>query len=292
MSFSQKTTARNLFRYKKRFFMTVLGVAGCTALLLIGFGLQDSLLPIVTKQSTELSHNDLTVTLSDPAAFTVEKGLTDALEGGQVENWAAVYSKSVTIYNAAGESAGVSVVGAQTDSQLGRYVTFRTRQGHKAIPFEKDSVVLTEKTALNLGVEPGDSIWVENPDGERVEMTLTGVTENYMFTRLYVSNAQLQTLLHPGHPLEHGVRPDPLRQCRRPQHHAGDPAGLQLCDRSLLYRGCHLHVRQPYREPELGGGADHRVCCGPGGGGAVQPDQREPGRAQKGAGHHQGAGLL
>ena len=175
--------------------MTVLGVAGCTALLLIGFGLQDSLLPIVTKQSTELSHNDLTVTLSDPAAFTVEKGLTDALEKGQVENWAAVYSKSVTIYNADGESAGVSVVGAQTDSQLSRYVTFRTRQGHKAIPFEKDSVVLTEKTALNLGVEPGDSIWVENPDGERVEMTLTGVTENYMFTRLYVSNAQLQTLL-------------------------------------------------------------------------------------------------
>ena len=78
MSFSQKTTARNLFRYKKRFFMTVLGVAGCTALLLIGFGLQDSLLPIVTKQSTELSHNDLTVTLSDPAAFTVEKGLPNA----------------------------------------------------------------------------------------------------------------------------------------------------------------------------------------------------------------------
>ena len=195
MSFSQKTTARNLFRYKKRFFMTVLGVAGCTALLLIGFGLQDSLLPIVTKQSTELSHNDLTVTLSDPAAFTVEEGLTDALEGGQVENWAAVYSKSVTIYNADGESAGFIVLGAQTYSQLSCYVSFRTRQGHKAIPFEKDSVVLTEKTALNLGVEPGDSIWVENPDGERVEMTLTGVTENYMFTRLYVSNAQLQTLL-------------------------------------------------------------------------------------------------
>ena len=53
-------------------------------------------------------------------------------KGGQVENWAAVYSKSVTIYNADGESAGVSVVGAQTDSQLSRYVTFRTRRatGH------------------------------------------------------------------------------------------------------------------------------------------------------------------
>ena len=93
------------------------------------------------------------------------------------------------------EKVPASACGCPDRQQLSRYVTFRTRQGHKAIPFEKDSVVLTEKTALNLGVEPGDSIWVENPDGERVEMTLTGVTENYMFTRLYVSNAQLQTLL-------------------------------------------------------------------------------------------------
>ena len=194
MSFSQKTTARNLFRYKKRFFMTVLGVAGCTALLLIGFGLQDSLLPIVTKQSTELSHNDLTVTLSDPAAFTVEKGLTDALERGQVENWAAVYSKSVTIYNADGESAGVSVVGAQTDSQLSRYVTFRTRQGHKAIAFDDSSVILTEKTAEKLGLSVGDSFEVETADGGRRSLTLTGITENYVFTRLYLSQAQLKTL--------------------------------------------------------------------------------------------------
>ena len=65
MSFSQKTTARNLFRYKKRFFMTVLGVAGCTALLLIGFGIQDSILPMLTKQTTELNHSDLTISLSD-----------------------------------------------------------------------------------------------------------------------------------------------------------------------------------------------------------------------------------
>ncbi len=65
MSFSQKTTARNLFRYKKRFFMTVLGVAGCTALLLIGFGIQDSLLPMLNKQTTELTHADLTISLSD-----------------------------------------------------------------------------------------------------------------------------------------------------------------------------------------------------------------------------------
>ena len=196
MSFSQKTTARNLFRYKKRFFMTVLGVAGCTALLLIGFGIQDSILPIVTKQSTELTHNDLTITLSDEAALTVENGLADTLNSNSaVTNWDAIYTKSVSIYNEAGESASVSVVAAQQDSSMTRYVTFRNRKGHDTIPFDDSSVILTEKTAQNLGVQVGDPIWVENADGERVQLTLTGITENYMFTRLYLSRTQLENLL-------------------------------------------------------------------------------------------------
>ena len=196
MSFSQKTTARNLFRYKKRFFMTVLGVAGCTALLLIGFGIQDSLLPIVTKQSTELTHNDMSITLSDPKALTMEQGLAEELgSNSAVQNWGAVYTKSTTIYNAAGESASVSIVAAAKDSDLTRYVTFRTRKGHKAISFDSGSAILTEKTAENLGLHTGDTFWVENTEGARVELTLTGITENYMFTRLYLPRAQLESLL-------------------------------------------------------------------------------------------------
>ena len=74
-------------------------------------------------------------------------------------------------------------------------MTFRTRKGHDAIPFGKDSVILTEKTALNLGVQTGDTIWVEAPSGDRVPLTLTGVTENYMFTRLYLSRSELETVL-------------------------------------------------------------------------------------------------
>ena len=195
MSFSQKTTARNLFRYKKRFFMTVLGVAGCTALLLIGFGIQDSLLPIVTKQSTELTHNDMSITLSDPKALTMEQGLAEELDSNSaVQNWGAVYTKSTTIYNAAGESASVSIVAAAKDSDLTRYVTFRTRKGHKAISFDSGSVILTEKTAEKLGLSVGDSFEVETTDGGRRSLTLTGITENYVFTRLYLSQAQLKTL--------------------------------------------------------------------------------------------------
>ena len=196
MSFSQKTTARNLFRYKKRFFMTVLGVAGCTALLLIGFGLQDSLLPIVDKQTSQLTHNDMTVSFRDEKALTNEGGLADALkQAGTVDSWGVFYVKSTTLYNEAGDSAEISVVGAQKDADMTSCFTFRTRKDHEEIPFDDSSVILTEKTALNLGVKVGDTLYVEGTDGRRVPVTLTGITENYMFTRLYLSNAQLKNYL-------------------------------------------------------------------------------------------------
>lgn len=201
MNFSQKTTARNLLRYKKRFFMTVLGVAGCTALLLIGFGIQDSLLPIVDKQAAELSHSDLTISISDQKALTMEDGLGELLDSSSdVQNWGKFYTKSITLYNADGESASVTLVGAEEDALLAEYTTFRTRSDHEPIPLEDGSVILTEKTALNLGVSAGDTIWVENTDGERVAMTLTGVTENYMFTRLYVSRTVLESYLGTDQP--------------------------------------------------------------------------------------------
>jgi len=116
-------------------------------------------------------------------------------DNGAVQNWGAVYTKSTTIYNAAGESASVSIVAAAKDSDLTRYVTFRTRKGHKAISFDSGSAILTEKTAENLGLHTGDTFWVENAEGTRVELTLTGITENYMFTRLYLPRAQLESLL-------------------------------------------------------------------------------------------------
>jgi len=138
----------------------------------------------------------MSITLSDPKALTMEQGLAEELDGNSaVQNWGAVYTKSTTIYNAEGESASVSIVAAAKDSDLTRYVTFRTRKGHKAISFDSGSAILTEKTAENLGLHTGDTFWVENAEGTRVELTLTGITENYMFTRLYLPRAQLESLL-------------------------------------------------------------------------------------------------
>ena len=148
------------------------------------------------KQSGQLTHNDLTISLSDEKALTMEQGLADTLDSSSaVHSWGAFYTKSTTLYNEEGGSADVSIVGAEDDARMTEYFTFRTRVGHNPIPFEEDSVILTEKTALNLELSVGDTFYVEAADGSRVQLTLTGITENYMFTRLYLSNAQLQALL-------------------------------------------------------------------------------------------------
>ena len=151
---------------------------------------------IVDKQSGQLTHNDLTISLSDEKALTMEQGLADTLDSSSaVHSWGAFYTKSTTLYNEEGGSADVSIVGAEDDARMTEYFTFRTRVGHDPIPFEEDSVILTEKTALNLELSVGDTFYVEAADGSRVQLTLTGITENYMFTRLYLSNAQLESLL-------------------------------------------------------------------------------------------------
>lgn len=199
MSFSQKTTARNLLRYKKRFFMTVLGVAGCTALLLIGFGIQDSIIDIVRKQTTEINHADMTISISSGKALEEGQALTGLLKTETaVEDWGTFCTLSTNVYNAEGESGSVTAVAAQDPAHMTRYFTLRTRRNHEAIPYEENSAILSEKTAELLGLAVGDPFWVEAENGRRVELTLTGVTENYLFTRLYLSVGNMEQLLNDG----------------------------------------------------------------------------------------------
>ena len=197
MSFSQKTTARNMFRYKKRFYMTVLGVAGCTALLLIGFGLQDSIVEIVSRQYGTIQKADLTVSLSSDKALDLDGGLTDTLAArDEVESWGAFYTRTVPVYadQEGTNELSVTLVAADGPQKVSEYFTLRSPAGSE-LPFIDGSVVLSEKTAELLGVSAGDSIWVQGTDGSRVELTLTGVAQNYLGAYLYVTENTLQRLV-------------------------------------------------------------------------------------------------
>lgn len=188
MSFSHKVTARNLLRYKKRFFMTVLGVAGCTALLLVGFGLQDSIMEIVDVQYSQLNHYDMQVSFSNEKALTEPRGLWEELNASdKIEYQGLYHTKNVTISNQDGTEGATTLTVAHDDTDLAQYFTLQTRFGKHEIPYDTNSVVLTEKSAETLGVAVGDTIWLHTDGGERVALELTGINENYLNSRLIVS---------------------------------------------------------------------------------------------------------
>ena len=197
MSFSQKTTARNMFRYKKRFYMTVLGVAGCTALLLIGFGLQDSIVEIVSRQYGTVQKADLSISLSSDKALDPDGSLTETLAArDEVESWGAFYTRTVSVYDgeAGATELSVTLVAGQAPQKVDEYFTLRSPSGAE-LPFIDGSVVLSEKTAELLGVTAGQDIWVQATDGSRVRLTLTGVSQNYLGAYLFVTQSTLERIV-------------------------------------------------------------------------------------------------
>ena len=193
MSFSWKVTCRNLFRYKRRLFMTVIGISGCTALLLVGFGLHDSIWDIIDGQYGPIIHYDTTVALDDDATELDARDLVDYLEGtGEVTGIVRVQQENMQAgVDAKGETIRVSVVIPQ-DEHITDVITFRDRRTHEEHAFAENSVMLTEKLALKYGLAPGDTVLLFDQDeignvrGEGHPLTVTAVAENYVGNLVYV----------------------------------------------------------------------------------------------------------
>ena len=188
LKFTHKVTARNLFLYKKRFFMTVVGIAGCTALLVTGFGLHDSISDIVEKQFDELAHYQMLVSLQDESALE-GRDLSAILEDdSQITGYLAMTQEDATVVPEEGnEEDNVYITVPSDTGALNDYFTFRQRTTGEAVPFEEGSVIITEKLAERQDVGVGDTITVENADGKEATFTITGVCENYVYHYLYMS---------------------------------------------------------------------------------------------------------
>ena len=189
LRFTHKVTARNLFLYKKRFFMTVVGIAGCTALLVTGFGLHDSISDIVEKQFNELAHYQMLVSLQDKSALD-GRDLSALLEDdSKITGWLAMTQEDGTVVPGedGGEEDNVYITVPSDTGALNDYFTFRQRTTGEPVPFEEGSVIITEKLAERQNLDVGDVITVENADGETASFTITGVCENYVYHYIYMS---------------------------------------------------------------------------------------------------------
>lgn len=183
LKFTQKVTCRNLFLYKRRLFMTIVGISGATGLLLTGFGIKDSISGIVEKQYSEIYRYDTIVSLKDNE---ISDGVREILDDGSFDEWMTVMKKTADL-SVGDKSYSGYVLVPEDAEELSKFINLRDRTSGEAVPFAEGSVLATEKLANLLGVGVGGTISVENEDGELVGFTVTGIVENYVYHYLYIS---------------------------------------------------------------------------------------------------------
>lgn len=193
MSFSWKVTCRNIFRYKRRFLMTLIGISGCTALMLVGFGLHDSIWDIIDNQFGTIQHYNTVVSLdanaTDGDLESVRRMLRehDATELTRVD----VQNMQVAGTDDA-DPLAVQVIVPQKAAALSDVITFRERVGHTSVAFDNDAVLVTEKAAATLGLHVGDELTLYRQDGMGnatgggARARITGIVENYVGNMVYV----------------------------------------------------------------------------------------------------------
>ena len=193
LSFTKKVTVRNLLRYKKRFFMTVIGIAGCTGLLLTGFGLRDSIQDIISKQYEDICQYNMMASLTDGDSLQEPELQAILGDAGKIQASLPVHQENgeVTVDDT---TKDVTLFVPERAGDLPQFIHLQDRRSGEALSFTEDQVVLTEKLAEQLGVRSGSSITIKNADGKAATATVSGVTENYLYSYAYMSPALYQSL--------------------------------------------------------------------------------------------------
>ena len=203
LSFSWKVTIRNLARYKRRLIMTLVGIAGCTALLLVAFGLRDSISDIIDNQWPAISHYDYIVGMTSDVSSEEADQINAELNQVGATNFHRITRENVLLESPtqkAGSLTRTTIMTSNSLQDMAGLATLRNRLSSQAIELGEDSVVITEKLAKRLGIGVGDTIQVYaqdrigNVSGEPSTLTITGVAENYVGSYLYVGPSAWHSL--------------------------------------------------------------------------------------------------
>ena len=188
LSFLNKVAIRNIFRYKQRLAMMLLGIGGCTALLVTGFGLQDSIKGITDKQFGEVTVYDMAVTFADPLTQEEQEDFRAHVRD-QADRVLFCEQGGIDLYF---ENGVKNVYFLASDADLEGVIDLHS--GEKAVPMPgEDEVVLSIGVARNLDISVGDRVRLRNSDMEELELTVSGIYDNHVYNYAIVSGATLRS---------------------------------------------------------------------------------------------------
>ena len=184
LSFTGKVTARNMFRYKKRIVMTVLGVVGSTALLLTGFGLRDSISGLADLQYGKINHYDALLVFQN-SFKTIEEEWKSKLKEDNITEYLPIYQASFT-FEAKDLTHDVYLIALENNTELNNFITLNSKVNEN-FTFPEDGVIISEKMADLLNVKIGDFIKLRNSNNELVVLPVSEIVENYTLHYVYMN---------------------------------------------------------------------------------------------------------
>ncbi len=194
LKFLHKVSVRNIVRYKRRFFMMVIGISGCTALLVTGFGIRDSVVDIADQQFQEIQTYQFGITLKNGIKDANDPSLTEFTEildtyGG---SFLPVFETTMDLQTPENLKS-IHLIIVENPAQIGEYIDLHTPD-KTAISYPKaGEAVICEKLAKRYRIQIGDTIHLFEENGKEVQAVVSGICENYIYNYIYLNAETYQT---------------------------------------------------------------------------------------------------
>ena len=186
LSFLRKVSIRNVFRYKKRFVMMIMGIGGCSALVVTALGLKDSFSDIVSAQFREIAVYDMSITLAEPADDKMLDKLADEF-GKYFDSYALLNSSTMELHSDNANKSANIIIPENADEIAGQY-HFLDSKNKAALSYPKEGeIILTKRLAKVLGVKKGDTITITDDDFNTMTVTVSGICKNYVFNYAFIA---------------------------------------------------------------------------------------------------------
>ena len=189
LKFLQKVSLRNLFRYKKRFFMMIIGISGCTALLVTGFGIKDSIADVAVQQFKEIQIFQMSASLKEEMETETKKEKDSSVEQ-TLEAWSngycRIHESSMDLIGA-DKIKAINLVIAKEEEQIGDYVSLHTVQ-NEALPYpKKGEIIISNNLADLFHLKVGDTITLRDDEYKEIKAKVSGIFENYVYNYVYLN---------------------------------------------------------------------------------------------------------
>ena len=186
LNFIQKVTVRNIFRYKKRFLMTIIGICGCTAMILAGFGLRDSIRSLLPNQYEKVFNYDMQLVLKNKLENDQIDEVTSKLQNNEkVTEVVQTFMTSATIEKVGNQD--IQIVVPKDKEQLEKVINLNDVETKEKINLSDNEIVITDKLAELIQAKVGDTVKLKNSDEIEKEVKIQAIAENYIFHYVYMS---------------------------------------------------------------------------------------------------------